>query len=237
MSFAILGGIGAAIAEGAVAAGTAIGSAAGAIGSGLAAGVGEIGAGLGIAGAEAGAAGAAGSGSLLGEAAAAGLGATEATAVPVGSTVGGLASGVGSGAAGSAGLGITGALPVGTIANAAAPGMLGGLGSFAAQQFGGQILGQGVQGIQDMQGAAANKRAQDEYSAQQQASAEDARALSRQQYGRPLGGGKLGASFAAGGDVNLRDGDFILPADIVSAMGDGSTKAGAKFLDKFFGLS
>lgn len=78
---------------------------------------------------------------------------------------------------------------------------------------------------------------QKQYEEEQKASAEDARALSRQMYGRPLGGGKLGDRFAEGGDVNLRDGDFILPADIVSAMGDGSTKAGAKFLDEFFGLS
>jgi len=42
---------------------------------------------------------------------------------------------------------------------------------------------------------------------------------------------------AAGGSVDLHDGDFILPADIVSAMGNGSTKAGAQFLDEFFGVS
>ena len=41
---------------------------------------------------------------------------------------------------------------------------------------------------------------------------------------------------AAGGEVDLEDGDFILPADVVSALGNGSTKAGAQFLDEFFGL-
>ena len=42
---------------------------------------------------------------------------------------------------------------------------------------------------------------------------------------------------AGGGEVNLEDGQFILPADIVSALGNGSTKAGAEFLDEFFGLA
>ena len=227
MTFAILGGIGAAIAEGAVAAGTAIGSAAGAIGSGLAAGVGELGAGLGLTGAGASAAGTgAGAGSFIGEAAAAGLGGTAGTAVPVGSTVGGLASGVGAGAAGEAGLGIAGALPVGTLSSAAAPGMLGGLGSFAAQQLGGQAISQGVQGIQNMQAEGQARQSARLGAAQEAQKTQDAKALGSQVYG-----------LAGGGEVNLEDGQFILPADVVSALGNGSTKAGAQFLDEFFGLS
>lgn len=236
MTFAILGGIGAAIAEGAVAAGTAIGSAGAAIGSGLAAGVGELGAGLGLAGAEAGTAAgagagtaagtAAGSGSLIGEMAAAGLGGTAETAVGTGSTVGGLASGVGGGAAGEAGLGIAGALPVGTISNAAAPGLLGGLGSFAAQQVGGQAISQGVQGIQNAQLQEQARQNERLGAAQDAQKTKDAKGLGSQVYG-----------LAAGGGVDLQDGDFIFPADVVSALGNGSTKAGAKFLDEFFGVA
>jgi hypothetical protein len=44
------------------------------------------------------------------------------------------------------------------------------------------------------------------------------------------------AGLAEGGAVGLENGDFILPADVVSALGNGSTKAGANFLDEFFGL-
>jgi hypothetical protein len=44
-----------------------------------------------------------------------------------------------------------------------------------------------------------------------------------------------GGGFAEGGEVHLADGQFIIPADVVSALGNGSTNAGAKFLDEFFG--
>ena len=37
-----------------------------------------------------------------------------------------------------------------------------------------------------------------------------------------------------GGEVALQEGQFIIPADVVSALGNGSTKAGANFLDEFF---
>lgn len=39
---------------------------------------------------------------------------------------------------------------------------------------------------------------------------------------------------AKGGAIHLRDGDFIIPADVVSAIGNGSTKAGAEYLDHLF---
>ena len=39
---------------------------------------------------------------------------------------------------------------------------------------------------------------------------------------------------AKGGAVHLKNGDFIVPADVVSAIGNGSTKAGAKYLDHLF---
>jgi hypothetical protein len=37
---------------------------------------------------------------------------------------------------------------------------------------------------------------------------------------------------AKGGKVPLTDGAFIIPADVVSALGNGSTKAGAAYLDR-----
>lgn len=86
-------------------------------------------------------------------------------------------------------------------------------------------------------GAAPSGMTQKQYEEEQQRSTADARGLSKQLYGGTLGGGTLGSRYAGGGEVNLEDGQFILPADVVSALGNGSTKAGAKFLDEFFGLA
>jgi hypothetical protein len=48
-----------------------------------------------------------------------------------------------------------------------------------------------------------------------------------------LAGGKpLGA--ARGGSINLQSGQFVIPADIVSDLGNGDTKAGMEFLKQFF---
>lgn len=41
-----------------------------------------------------------------------------------------------------------------------------------------------------------------------------------------------GIIMAKGGKVPLTDGAFIIPADVVSALGNGSTKAGAEYLDR-----
>jgi hypothetical protein len=45
-----------------------------------------------------------------------------------------------------------------------------------------------------------------------------------------------GSSFnaAKGGEVHLKSGQFVIPADIVSALGNGDTGAGQKFLVDFF---
>jgi hypothetical protein len=45
----------------------------------------------------------------------------------------------------------------------------------------------------------------------------------------PISGiGSIG--MAQGGQVPVRDGAYIIPADVVSALGNGSSKAGAEFL-------
>ena len=47
----------------------------------------------------------------------------------------------------------------------------------------------------------------------------------------PLGSlGRIG--YASGGHVPLRNGAYIIPADVVSALGNGSSKAGAEFLQR-----
>ena len=40
--------------------------------------------------------------------------------------------------------------------------------------------------------------------------------------------------FAHGGSLRLEQSSYIIPADVVSAIGNGSTKAGAKYLDHLF---
>ena len=44
-----------------------------------------------------------------------------------------------------------------------------------------------------------------------------------------------GVMHAKGGHVALKDGAYIIPADVVSALGNGSSKAGAEFLQQLMG--
>ena len=43
-----------------------------------------------------------------------------------------------------------------------------------------------------------------------------------------------GPMLAKGGSIHMDSGSFVIPADIVSALGDGSTEAGFRFLESFF---
>jgi hypothetical protein len=83
-----------------------------------------------------------------------------------------------------------------------------------------------IQGIGGMMGSGYSAPSATDTALRTQQEAKQAKELGSQTWG-----------LAAGGSVDLHDGDFILPADIVSAMGNGSTKAGAQFLDEFFGVS
>ena len=47
-------------------------------------------------------------------------------------------------------------------------------------------------------------------------------------------GGYASLHAAHGGSVQVRDGAFVIPADVVSALGNGSSKAGAKYLTQLF---
>lgn len=52
-----------------------------------------------------------------------------------------------------------------------------------------------------------------------------------------LGGGEgLGGDrkLARGGEINLQSGQFVIPADVISDLGNGDTKAGMAFLREFF---
>jgi hypothetical protein len=116
----------------------------------------------------------------------------------------------------------------------AGTGGLGALGEFAVQQGVGQGLSSGVEGIQAAQAnAQTQQNSQDLYAQGQADQAQQGRAA--RQLSREVYGSKCFGSFSEGGSLALEDGQFIIPADVVSALGNGSTKAGAKFLDEFFG--
>jgi len=48
-----------------------------------------------------------------------------------------------------------------------------------------------------------------------------------------MGGGK-GMGMAEGGPIDVDSGSFVIPSDIVSALGNGDTGAGMEFLSKYF---
>ena len=72
----------------------------------------------------------------------------------------------------------------------------------------------------------ANKQANMQFDVEQAEQGQEAEQKVNQLYS--------GMNFAKGGEVGLQEGQFIIPADVVSALGNGSTKAGASFLDEFF---
>ena len=212
MTFAILGGIGAAIAEGATAAlvGTGLGTAA------TATAVGTGGVGLMSAGTTAALAsglGAAGTGALvgsgLGAAGSALTGGDPGKGAMMGALGGGLTGGIGS-VLGGAGTG------------AATGSTLGGVGTEVAKA----AIPTAVQGLGGMMGSGYSGPSATDMAIRNQQEDKQAKQLGSQTWG-----------LAGGGEVNLEDGQFILPADVVSALGNGSTKAGAEFLDEFFGLA
>lgn len=98
-------------------------------------------------------------------------------------------------------------------------------------------IGTGVQNMQQgAQQASSNRAAQAAFGASQQKQADEENALNKKMadlYSGGISGGK-GIGFEKGGEVGLQEGQFIIPADVVSALGNGSTKAGANFLDEFF---
>lgn len=187
-----------------------------------------------------------GGSSFLNQAALAGLGATPETSVPVGSTVSSLASGVGGGAAGEAGLGsLAGAVPVGTVSNvaagAASPTTLtsggmtgyGKLGDSAVSNVVTKIPQEVSQQIANKQTEAGSRQVEAGQTAEEQQATQDVNRINSPQGWRPMGkaeGGIATIRAARGGSVPLRNGDYIVPADVVSALGNGSSKAGARYL-------
>lgn len=86
---------------------------------------------------------------------------------------------------------------------------------------------QGVQAKQQADVTTAQNKGYRQLSAQQAGESADALKDVR----NTLGGGLM---LAEGGGVNLQSGQFVIPADIVSDLGNGDTKAGMEFLKQFF---
>lgn len=54
-------------------------------------------------------------------------------------------------------------------------------------------------------------------------------------FANPFGGfAEGGLTTLRGGGIAMREGQYVVPADVVSAIGNGSSKAGAKFLEQAF---
>lgn len=123
----------------------------------------------------------------------------------------GLGAGVAAGIAGTAALGAVGA-GIGTMVDSS---------------------------IQADQAAAQNKAEQQQYMANQNAVPTAITGAASPSSGALAPVGDIGKQTAAtggllalkeGGQVPLKDGAYIIPADVVSALGNGSSKAGAEFL-------
>ena len=88
-------------------------------------------------------------------------------------------------------------------------------------------IGKGVEAKQQADATTAQNKGYQKLSAQQAGESADALKDVR----NTLGGGLM---LAEGGGVNLQSGQFVIPADIVSDLGNGDTKAGMEFLKQFF---
>jgi len=192
------------------------GAAMGALTGGATGGIGSLlGGGGGAAGAAADAVGGVkGAGtSFIEQAAQQGLGGVPGATVPVGSTAQSLASS---------------AAPVlNSGVSSTAAGGIGGMGKDLLKMAAPEVL-KGGAGLATA--PTYDNSAQQKIAGLQQEGDEAARST----YGPDWSASSWMQSKAEGGSLRLRDGDFILPADVVSAIGNGSTKAGAKYLDHLF---
>lgn len=231
-----LGAVKSAIAGEDVGKGALMGAATGAVGGGLAPGVGAAGAAAGEAGSVANiaaqTAAGAGTGALANTAGAAVGGKPIGTAALIGGVTGGALAGLNAAGGTPATSG-----PVDTPANGVSvgmdqPGALDALGSKIAGMS-------GTQAMQNVGILGAGAMAENQMNKKPEAPANVTPGLApgltaalrpKDVYTQgPIGGmGSIG--MARGGHVPVRDGAYIIPADVVSALGNGSSKAGAEFL-------
>ena len=146
---------------------------------------------------------------------------TAAAAAPGATTVGDIASQTAMAQTGAA-------IPeLATQAVAPASSMFGGFGSDLTEM----AVKEGLGAMQPEEAPAmaprSGGRPQSPYSAQQR---EDAN-----WFASPFSGfAEGGLTTLKGGGISMREGQYVVPADVVSAIGNGSSKAGAKFLEQAF---
>lgn len=93
---------------------------------------------------------------------------------------------------------------------------LGNVGDFLAKELGTNVLQTGAEGIGQ---SIANAQTE-----------EESDKVHQQYFGGFAVGGPVKLAAKEGGSISLRGGDYVVPADVVSALGNGSSKAGAKYL-------
>lgn len=230
-----LGAVKSAIAGEDVGQGALMGAATGAVGGGLAPGIGAAGAAAGPAGSVANiaaqtAAGAA-SGAIANTAGAAVGGKPIGTAALVGGLTGGALAGINAAGAPA----VSG--PVDTPANGVSigldqPGALDTLGSKLSDVSGSQALTNvGILGAGAMAENALNQKPEEAADVSPKLAPGLPSAMKpKDVYNQGPIGGMATIGMARGGQVPVRDGAYIIPADVVSALGNGSSKAGAEFL-------
>lgn len=243
----LMGGVALTGSGGLLAAGTgATGALAGTAGTGLGATLGAAGIGTGAGGALAapGAAAAAGAGSGGGSGLGAAVGSVGQAAAPGAAGTPAAAGGAAPGAASIVGGTGTGAAPTSsgilgtglTTGNATAD-------TIASTTIPSATISGGQQVVQAGLDANAQGKANNLYrsnTTNQQADLNKAGAMAGDLYGPQSGSGGWASPqpgmFAAkkGGEIALETGQFVIPADIVSALGNGDTEAGQRFLTEFF---
>lgn len=213
--------------------GALMGAATGAVGGGLAPGVGAAGAAAGEAGTAANMAGQVGAGALTGAAAntagAAIGGKPIGTAALIGGVTGGALAGLNASGAPAADTGLN-TPPSGVEVSMESPGALSAIGDKLGSMSGSQMLGNvGILGTGAYTESQMNKKPEVAADVSPKLAPGLTAANVPEAQGGPFGGlGSIG--MARGGQVPLKNGAYIIPADVVSALGNGSSKAGADFL-------
>ena len=232
---AALGAGKAAISHEDVGKGALMGAVTGAVGGGLAPGVSQAGAAFGTAG---GALAGAGAGALANTAGAAVGGKNLGNAALIGGITGGALGGLNASGAPSTGAPTAPSTPglpetpASGVGIELDKGALDSMGSGIANMSGSQALTNvGILGTGAMAESALNKKPEQAANINPKLAAglPAAMALTDIYKQGPISGiGSIG--MARGGQVPVRDGAYIIPADVVSALGNGSSKAGAEYL-------
>lgn len=92
----------------------------------------------------------------------------------------------------------------------------GNVGDFLAKEVGTKALTEGIGGINQSVANAKTEKESDK--------------IKQDYFSGWAHGGDVQHVAREGGSIRLKNGDFIIPADVVSALGNGSSKAGAKYL-------